>query len=168
MTSSQHHLNSPESHSYKVECQCTRGRRHVYWSLYHNSYCSWTYQVIGEEGWKQNTSRTHKPLQLNSQYGRETVKGEFLLSYRQRLAPEEIIPNSSILQCKSTHVIPYIANRLRWKSFVGFTDQLITTKLKIACAIDFGYTRLLSNSECFPAKQTFSLQPQNFPTSNDL
>ena len=45
----------------------------------------------------------------------------------------------------------YIANRLMWKSFVAFVDQLVTAKLstEIAYAIGFGHTGLPSNCECF-------------------
>ena len=39
---------------------------------------------------------------------------------------------------------------------------------EIACAISLGHTRLLSNSECFPANYSLVLQPRNFFTLNDL
>ena len=49
--------------------------------------------------------------------------------------------------------IPYIANCLRWKSFAVYADRSVLRNFtsEIACAVDLGHARLLSNRESFPA-----------------
>ena len=64
-------------------------------------------------------------------------------------------------------LIPYTANRSRWKSFAVFMDQsVLQFSSEIACAVGFGNARPPSNR--FPANYNLVLQPQNFSTSNNL
>ena len=58
-------------------------------------------------------------------------------------------------------LIPYIANRSRWKSFVVFMDGSVLQNFssETACTIGFGHARLPSNCESVPVNYSLVLQP---------